>query len=326
MNTNDITWFVVVNPHAGSGKTLMQWAKAEVLLQSKGVKFISAMTGGGYNIMTLTEKAATEGHRNFIAVGGDGTVHDALAGIMSFVDKHSASLKDFTIGVIPIGSGNDWIRSHGIPHDLDLITDLIAQGSFTRQDIVRASVWNGKPMEGEAVNYSYMLNVGGVAFDAKICERVNWQKQQGLKGKVLYVKALVYMLFRSRFYGMTVDFDGERVFDGKMFSCAFGVGKYSGGGMRQTPDAVLDDGKVDVTLIPSRVFPWIVFHVYKLFTAKFLTVPRLVSGKVKEAVLLPKDYGCSPIVEVDGEVVGSLPMKVEVLPEQVRVLHRKSKK
>lgn len=328
MKKKEIDWFVIVNRFAGSGKTVKLWNKAERLLRGKGVKFTVATTGNGYNVTKLTQKAAEEGQRAFIAVGGDGTAHDVLDGIMASITKAGSSLKlsDFTLAVIPIGSGNDWIKSHGLSHDLDLVTDLISAQSFSKQDIVKASCWDGREMEGEPEKVSYMLNVGGVAFDANICKRVNTQKKQGKTGKALYVRALFYILFRSRFYDMEIEADGRNIFRGRMFSVAFGVGRYSGGGMRQVPEAVMDDGLLDVTLIPSDCFPAIVFHAYKLFTSRFLTVPRVIASKIKDIVIKPHNNDLPATVEVDGEILGRLPVKMEVLPDQLTVLHKDSKK
>lgn len=324
MVKSETDWFVIVNKFAGSGKTVKKWAKAENLLRSKGVSFTVATAGNGYNVTALTEKAVNEGRRAFIAVGGDGTAHDVLDGIMLAINASSSSLKlsDFTIAVVPIGSGNDWIKSHGVTHDLEEVTDLIAEQSFIGQDIVKASCWDGAPMEGEPRKVSYMLNVGGVAFDARICQRVNAQKKAGKHGRGLYVRGLFYVLLRSRFYAMKVLADGKELFRGKMFSIAFGIGRYSGGGMRQVPEAVLDDGLLDVTLIPSDTFPSIICHAYKLFTARFLTVPGVIPSRGKEIDVLPDNEDEPAVVEVDGEILGHLPVRMEVLPDQLRVLHR----
>lgn len=324
MVKSEIDWFVIVNRFAGSGKTVKLWTKAAKLLTDKGVKFTVATTGNGYNVAALAERAVSEGRCAFIAVGGDGTAHDVLDGIMAAINESSLSLKlsDFTLAVVPIGSGNDWIKSHRVSHDLDEVTDLIAAQSFAMQDVVKASCWDGAPMEGRPRKVSYMLNVGGIAFDARICERVNAQKKAGKHGKGLYVRGLFYILMRSRFYAMKVVADAKEIFCGKMFSVAFGIGKYSGGGMRQVPEAVMDDGLIDITLIPSDTFPGIILHAYKLFTSRFLTVPRVIPSKAKDIVVLPDNHDIPAVVEVDGEILGHLPVRMEVLPDQLRVLHR----
>ena len=92
--------------------------------------------------------------------------------------------------------------------------------------------------------------------------------------------------------------------------------------MRQTPDAVLDDGLVDMTLIPSVPVRRIVLNAYKLLTDKFLTIKGLKFGKYRRITVSP--IACAPEpVEIDGEVPGNVPIVLEVLKEQLNVLHGK---
>lgn len=315
-------WLAVVNPHAGSGKTISEWEKAGRLLGAKGIAYDCRKSGGLDNASMIACQAAKEGYRKFIAVGGDGTVHDVLSGVMNaVVECPETTIADFTLAVIPIGSGNDWIKAHNIPHDTESVVELIASGSFSWQDIVKVTVEDFSSAEGAIVT-SYMINVGGAGFDARICERVNRQKSEGKSGKSLYVKSLLYNLFHYKPSPMVVECDGKVVFEGPCFSIALGLGKYSGGGMRQTPDAVLDDGLVDVTVIPPFSIPRILFEACKLFNGRILTVKELVSCKASRVrVMRPASAAPEP-VEVDGEVIGTLSMSLEVLPHRIRVLHR----
>lgn len=312
-------WSVIVNPHAGSGKTLDRWKEAEKIFLKYNIPYRSVFAGEGKTVGEIASETAAGGGRHFIAVGGDGTVHDVLSGIMEVV-RGGVSLSDFYLAVIPIGSGNDWIRTHRIPDDPETVVKLIAQASFKPQDIVEMCTWDGADMKGEVAARSYMINVGGVAFDARVCEKVNARKAVGKRGKLLYVKALVQILLRSRYFGMRVSADGSELFAGKVFSIAFGVGKYSGGGMRQVPHAVTDDGLVDMTLIPDAAFPRIIPNAWRLFSDSFQTVPNLISGKYRNLLVESLDGEDPALVEVDGEIIGRLPLRVRVLPEPVMVL------
>lgn len=314
-------WFTVINPHAGSGRTLHEWNRAEALLKEKGVDFIVNTTDCKYHATEMTYEAAKKGFRRFMSVGGDGTLHETLDGIMRFISESDAlgchiPLSDFTVSVIPIGSGNDWIRSHGIPKDMDRVISLIADESFALQDIVKVSIQGS----GLATKPSYMVNVGGIALDARVCERVNRKKDQGKSGRWLYVEALIYNILHYEASDFVVECDSRKVFEGKMYSLALGIGKYSGGGMRQTPDAVTDDGLLDVTVIPRFGLLRIAREAYKLFNGKFLTIKELVFRKARRIVVFPIS-GAKEMVEVDGEIVGTAPVCFEVLPEQLNVLH-----
>lgn len=317
MNKNREIWLIVVNVFAASKKAGELWHRAESLLKFKGISYECRYTGDSGNACRITELAAREGYRKFVAVGGDGTVHDVLNGIMTFVDsaEDTVSVSDFYLSVLPMGSGNDWVRSLEIPKDFNGIVNLMAKQSYGRQDIVRVSLFDN---EGHTRTVSYMANVGGLGIDADVCRIVNVNKRMGMSGKILYVKALLQCLAHRVPVSAKVLCDGEQVYEGKCFSIAFGVGKYSGGGMRQTADALIDDGYLDMTLIPEIGIMKIAKEAPKLFTGTFTSIKELVVARSKKIIVLPD--GCQPYVEVDGEVIGMAPVCLEVLDSQINVL------
>ena len=325
MEHNDLAWYAVVNPHAGTGKLLPKWKMAEDLMRCKGIDCRYMSTDCRFHATELTCSAAEEGFRRFIAVGGDGTAHEILDGIMHYISDvrlkgGSVSLSDFTLAVVPIGSGNDWIKSHHIPYDVGEVVDMISAGSFSGQDIVKvtSSVCDGSVGPG---GISYMINIGGAGLDAMICERVNRQKDRGKSGRLLYVNSLIYNLVHSENFSVEVVCDGMTVYKGKCLSIAFGIGRYSGGGFRQTPDAVMDDGLLDVTVIPPLKAYRIPGAARRLIDGTFLRQKEVLSFRAGTVEVLPSD-GRHDIVEVDGEITGTLPVRLEVLPDRINVLHR----
>ena len=165
-----------------------------------------------------------------------------------------------------------------------------------------------------------MVNVGGIGLDARVCEIVNRKKERGRRGKKLYVSALLYCIRHRVPIRAKVICDGQTIFSGRYLSMAFGVGKYSGGGMRQTPEAVLDDGLLDITIIPDIPIWTIAKEVYKLFTGNFLTIKEVIPAKCREVFILPESEADAEPVEVDGEVVGRAPVKMEVLEQQINII------
>ena len=311
-------WLIVVNVFAASKKAGELWRRAESLLKQEGISYECRYTGDSGNACRIAEDSAREGYRKFVAVGGDGTVHDVLNGIMFFVDSpelKTVRLEDFYLAVLPMGSGNDWIKSLGIPRDVKNIVGLISSGAFGCQDVVKVSLIDeaGKPK-----SVTYMANVGGVGIDADVCRIVNVNKKMGMSGKILYVKALIQCLMRRVPVVARVLCDGEEVYHGKYFSIAFGIGKYSGGGMRQTSDAVMDDGLLDMTIIPELGALTIAMKAPQLFTGTFSRIKQLVSKRGTKIEVFP-DNG-RPYVEVDGEVIGTAPVCMEIMGQQINVL------
>lgn len=314
-------WLVVVNVFAASKKAGSVWKKAAVMMEDAGIPYKAMFTGGEDNAIAISRKASARGYRKFIAVGGDGTVHDVLNGIAGHVFSSGDSLlSDYTLGVLPVGSGNDWVKSTGVPRDIRGAVDVIASGHTGLQDVVRVEVLDPSSVESGPLSVSYMANVGGVGLDARVCEIVNRKKEQGRRGKKLYVSALFYCIRHRVPVRARILCDGQEIFSGRYLSLAFGVGKFSGGGMRQTPLAELDDGMLDVTVIPDISIWTIAKEVPRLFTGTFHKVDVLTLAKCREVVVLPDGEADAEPVEVDGEVVGRAPVRMTVLGEQINVV------
>ena len=328
MDSNDKIWYAVVNPNAGSGKTVSEWPKASKILSDNRIDFEYKTTWKMGAAVEITMKACAEGYRKFLAVGGDGTVHEVLEGIAKYVqisavaktlDKESqkVALDDFTLAVMPIGSGNDWIKTLEIPKDFNKVAELMKRESTGRQDVFCLSLRDDNTSRNLE---SFMANVGGVGFDANVCKKVNFEKNTGKSGKVLYLKALISNILNFKTFDCVVEADGKEIFRGTTMSIALGAGKYSGGGMLQVPDAVLDDGLLDITIIPLTPLHRIIRAVPGLFTGKLLKDnPELISAKCSSLSIKPLSSP-APLVEVDGEVVGNLPVSIERLEGQLRVL------
>ena len=328
MDSNDKIWYAVVNPNAGSGKTVSEWPKASKTLSDNRIDFEYKTTWKMGAAVEITMKACAEGYRKFLAVGGDGTVHEILEGIAKYVqisavaktlDKESqkVALDDFTLAVMPIGSGNDWIKTLEIPKDFNKVAELMKTDSTGRQDVFCLSLRDDNTSRNLE---SFMANVGGVGFDANVCKKVNFEKNTGKSGKVLYLKALISNILNFKTFDCVVEADGKEIFRGTTMSIALGAGKYSGGGMLQVPDAVLDDGLLDITIIPLMPLHRIIRAVPGLFTGKLLKDnPELISAKCSSLSIKPLSSP-APLVEVDGEVVGNLPVSIERLEGQLRVL------
>lgn len=326
MNAKTNKWLSVVNVFAASRKAGSFWKKAAVKLESAGVDYKARFTGGKYNATELSRIAAAEGYRKFIAVGGDGTIHDVLNGIAEYVFSVASDdvrLSDFTLAVIPVGSGNDWVKSAGAARSVDDAVELITAGNVGLQDVVKVSVYESSDdaLQGERpLVESYMANIGGVGLDARVCEIVNRKKERGYRGKQLYVSALAYCIGHRVPVRAKVICDGAETFHGRYLSMAFGIGRYSGGGMRQTSLAVIDDGLLDVVVIPDISLWTIAKKVPRLFTGTFHEVDVLTQARCRSVLVLPDSGSDAEPVEVDGEVIGRAPVRMDVLEDQLNII------
>ncbi len=305
-------YFFIVNPRAGSGKTMYEWLPAERRLKRLGIPCDIAMTDHKRHATALAQHAAAEGYRRIIAVGGDGSLHEVFNGICRWCAATGVPTEEFLIGVVPIGSGNDWIRSLGVPNDTTEVVNMIHRGSSGVMDVMRVKSSGGKT--------AYMANIGGVGFDSHVCKRVNAQKESGRRGKLIYLNSLRYTIFNLKSIYISVVADGEVVFTGMCYSVAFGNGKYSGSGMRQVPLAVMDDGLLDYTIIPKTPLLKVVRELPRLFNGTLHQSEYVISGKCRSLQIVPMDEQSGDIFELDGEIEGWLPMSIEVTGHQINVI------
>lgn len=301
-------WKVIVNPNAGSGRGSREWDEISNLLNAAGIKFSSDFSQFKYNSIDLVKQAYQEGYRKFIAVGGDGTIHEVVSGIMS-LNTHDPEV---LLAVIPVGTGNDWGREWGVTTDHKQAVDLIAAGHTKIQDLAEVhSTKNGKE------NTRFMVNIGGLGFDANVCFRVDGYKDEGKTGRSLYVRGLLRAFFGYTNKRFKVDVDGHRFYEGPVFSTAFGIGKFSGGGMMQTPEALPDDGLLEVTVIKKIPKLKVLFNIKKLYSGDIFTIKQVIHTKAKEVHV---ETFPTAKVEVDGEAVGFCPVSVTMLPHALRII------
>lgn len=302
-------WKVIANPHAASGKMMRSWKKAARLMRQAGIEMDIDFTQRKRHAVELVRAAVGEGYRRFLAVGGDGTAHELLEGIATAV-LPEGNLSDYTLGVLPVGSGNDWAKGHRLSRRIEDWVMLLKDGRFARQDIVEITAGGKK---------SYMLNVGGIGFDAMVCRQVNACKDRGRSGKMLYLQSLLYNIFRYKPSPVCVRADGREVYRGPFYSIAFAIGPYCGGGMRQCPGAVFDDGLLDMTLVPRLPVRTLLAKMPRLFTGTLDRVGQLVFARAArfEVEVLA---GTEEMMEADGEIVASTPVRLAVLPQQIKVI------
>ena len=311
MMTIQSAWKVIVSSRSGGGKARHDWPEIANLLKAKSIEFIASITDHAYHAIELAREAVLSGFRKLLVVGGDGAVHEVLNGLYS---QSEVSPSEVAVGLIPVGSGNDWSRLHRIPADYGRAVDLIAEADVrTRlQDVACVhTLMDGKPY------CRYMMNIGGLGFDSDVCRRFDIAKEHGHAGDRQYLKSLLSGFLAYRPLRFRVAVDGEEFYHGTAFSVALGIGQYCGGGMRQTPDAVPDDGLINVTVV-GKLSKWkFLSKVPSLFKGDIYRHKevRHTTGRRVEISAAPYSY-----MEVDGEPVGITPVRIEVIPAGVQVV------
>lgn len=196
--------------------------------------------------------AGAEGFDTVLAMGGDGTVHEVLNGLMQHPQDSRPALS-----VLPVGSGNDYCRTLGISFDLARAVMQVASGVHKTVDV-------------GTCNDRFFANTLAIGLDAQVTAKaVEMKVTTGRTGLPLYLSALMHVLFKEfRTYQVQIAYDGAPPQDVDMTLAAFTHGPTYGGGFHITPDAVGDDGLMDMCLL-DKIPLW----------QTFWRVPFLVPGK-----------------------------------------------
>ncbi|MEG0467550.1 MAG: diacylglycerol kinase family lipid kinase [Mucinivorans sp.] len=309
----DNRWFAIVNPVSGKGHGLRDWPQISSLLDAAGVAVDALFTLYKYHATELVVRAINQGYRKIIIMGGDGTIHEAINGL--FIQKIVPSA-EVTFAVIAVGTGNDWVRMFGISRNYTEAIRSITDGVTFLQDVGRVSY-----TESQVPQVRYMANVGGVAYDAAVCRSFNRLKERGYRGSWLYIRAAIKNAITYRCKHTTVVADGNTIFDGKMFTASAAIGKYSGGGLSQTPLAIPDDGLFDMTIIPKMNRLKLFFRFGALFNENIYNISRI---ELHRAANINISSNPPTSLELDGETLGLSDFSFSIIPKAIRIIVGKS--
>ncbi len=301
-------WLVVVNPNAGIGKVRKDWYKISRILDRQGFDYHAVFTREPLHATELVEEHIGQGFRQIISVGGDGTMNEVVNGI--FRQQHVPTT-EITVGMISVGTGNDWIRTHNIPVDYEKAIEILKKQDTMLQDAGTVFFLNDN-----TGHERYFINMAGIGFDGLVAQKTNADKARGKGNPLLYIKHLIGSLYSYSSCGTKITVDGRKLKE-KIFSIGIGIGQYNGGGMWQAPDARPDDGQFDMTMIKDLT-KWSVLtglrRLYNGTIKKHKRVKTLVGKSIKVVCDNPI------LLEADGESLGHSPFEFNIVPQSVRVI------
>jgi YegS/Rv2252/BmrU family lipid kinase len=285
---------LIANPAARRGNTQLIISRTLELLAKRGVSYDLELTAGPKEAGMIA-RAACRDHDVIIAIGGDGTVNEVVQGMV---------FSDTPLGIIPGGTGNDFIRSLHIPNRLEQAVDIVLAGQTRRIDV-------GK------INDTYFVNNTGFGFDAAVNITTN-SMSSSTGGLSLYLRALARTLGKYRPVQLTISMNG-RTSDQETFLLSIGNGTTCGGGFRLTPHAKLDDRLLDVTLIRPLPLASLLWHFPKVFLGTIDRVSYASLARTSELTI--RSNGPVPI-HVDGEIFpgNETSYQVSMVPRALTVI------
>lgn len=293
-------WFAVLNPTAGRGHALRDRARIEASLRAQRLDISTALSEYPGHALPLIRNALDNGVRNIVAIGGDGTMHEAVNAILAHPDRSSV-----TFAPMPVGTGNDWCRCLRVPADYATVAAWCAGGRTTQVDIGEARFAN------DALPH-YFANVAGAGFDAYVLERMPDRRF----GAAAYLLAVLRGLAGYRPRSMRVE-AGASASEGRMFAAFVCLGQYCGAGMRIAPQADPRDGVFDLVLIGDLGRLDVLASLRRLFDGTIAAHPKVRTLRSSQVTI---DAPQPLAVEADGELIGRTPVTLSVLRGALRLV------
>jgi diacylglycerol kinase (ATP) len=289
------TTCIILNPSAGSVRDLDDVVARLKRLPNAEIR----LTGGRGSAARFARTAIQKGRRFIVAAGGDGTLNEVVNGI-------GENVKDVRVGLIPLGTGNDFARTIGVPADLDAAIDLVAAGGARRVDLVRVT----------SDEVRYFVNVSASGFSGLVDEKLT-PAMKKTWGPLAYLRSAAAALCELRAYRTTLAFDNTESLTLDLYNVVVANGRYVGAGTLIAPEASIDDGLLDVVLIPKRSAPELALLAAQVAMGTHLKSDAIVFRRAAKLTVNSKP---GMWFNVDGELVGNEPARFEILPRALRFI------
>lgn len=296
---------VIVNPFARGGAVGREWPRISGLLTDAGLSFDNDFTQGVGHGIQLAREAVEKGYELVIAVGGDGTVHEVVNGLVDEEGRGRA-----TLGIISVGVGSDIIRTLGTPREYAAACRLFS--NFKQAPIDLGVV---EYMSHNQRVRRFYINTAGLGFDGEVVERLLGSRLMRIRGTIPYVISLLFTLAGYQNKQVVVDIDGTKE-ERRLFSLIVNNGRYFGGGMKIAPDADMGDGLLDVVILGDLGKLEVLRAFYRVYRGTHVTHPKVTLCRGRS---IEVESAGRVLVQADGELLGETPASFRVIPSALAV-------
>jgi diacylglycerol kinase (ATP) len=250
---------------------------------------------------TALARTAAQRSDIVIAAGGDGTLNEVLNGLADH-------FQNVCLGLLPLGTGNDFARTIGMPETLDDAIDTILRGQTRRVDVIRVDI---------ASRRHHMINVSAGGFSAKVNEKLTDDVKQRW-GPLCYARSFVAAISEREDYQTEIVLDdGTERLDAPAYNVIVANGRYVANGVPIAPSARIDDGLADLIVLPVASLPQLALLAQATLAGKHLEHDQLVFRRARKIRITSKP----PMsFNTDGELIGDDPITFEVLPQAIECI------
>ena len=308
LNISDHVWHIILNTNANEKKCERNWMPVAELLERRNINHeLHVVRNPGEGVATA-KSLCQSGIRHIVAAGGDGTINEVVNGIFTA----GIDTREVWMAVLPLGRGNDWVRTHNYPKTIAEVVEAWRDGNFIQHDIGKVtSRTNGK-------NYSrYFINIAGFGFDADVIYDVTHNPPH-LFGLNVYKLSLLKSLFSHKPTAIQVSAKEDFNFKGEVFMVIAAICQYNGGGIREAKYAVPDDGLLDLIVIPKMSIPKVLKHLKDMTSGNHIdTIEGIRMIQTTQADFTSDDLFRG---EVEGELLRPGNYHIKLIPNALNVL------
>jgi len=298
-------WFVIINPTSGNGTSKKKWPLIFNELKKQQIDFEYSFSEYKKHSYKLIQNAILQGFTKFICIGGDGTLHNIVNGILSLNPIYISEIK---IGIIAIGTGNDWVKNYNIPTNYKKAIEIIKNEHTIKQDIGKINL----TAENKIV---YFNNLAGIGFDGYVVHKVHKYKNLG---SLAYITGAIVSLTSYKKPMLEILFNNTKI-KSKTLMLLIGICKYSGGGMQLTKNSNPTDGLFDITFITYFYLLEVLKNIQNLFNGKITNHTLVKNYKTSELKVNILDNQTT-YIQADGELIGSGNFSVSILPKALNFI------
>jgi diacylglycerol kinase (ATP) len=302
--------FFIVNPRSAGGRTGRRWSREiEPLVARRfGPEAAWALTRRPGDATAIAEAARKEGRGMVVAVGGDGTLHEVVNGLMAAAGEGDAPL----LGLVPNGTGSDFARTVRVPRDPARALDLLAASDWVNADVceIACAGPDGMPVR------RFSINTCGCGIGGEVAASVNrWAGRR--HGFLAFLAASLTAVARYRPADVSLSIDGGAAARLRLLAMFVCNGEYCGGGMRPGRDARIDDGRLRVVTVEAMRPARVLANIHRLYSGR---VEGVRGVRVCDAREIEIDAGKRVLVDCDGEQPGTAPARFVVRPAALKVI------
>lgn len=287
---------VIINPSSGSAGDM---AAVQEAIERKLPGAEVAVTGDKGEAEILARDAVAHQFDLVIAGGGDGTVNEVVNGL-------SCDFTKARLGVLPLGTGNDFARTIRVPDDLEAALDVLAADHVQEVDVIRVT----------SPDVRYFINVSAGGFSGLVGEKLT-EEMKKTWGPLAYLKSALEALPDLTNYQTEIILDEREHIDLKAYNIVVANARYVAGGKLIAPDALIDDGLADLVVVPESSIPQLAMLAPMMLMGKHLTSDLVVFRRAQKIEIRSKP---GMWFNVDGELVGNDPATFEVVRRALRVV------